>query len=171
MFSPSAKTVTFSARPSPSVSSRIFTRSRPRPAGLRGYSTLSVTQMRPRSSNVIAIGLTMSGSLATSSTRKPSGTVILATASAGEYGSFGGWSWRCGMTSSAPANANGPQINRMNANAPSEYFIEKPNIVIRGATVACRQSCTRRPRGRFLPGRRETVDCLRGDGPIGDTPC
>src|SRR5213083_885772 len=77
MFSPSAKIVILSARPSASVSSRILTRSRPAPAGLRGYSMLSVIQIRPRSSKDIAMGLTMSGSLATSSTVKPSGTVIL----------------------------------------------------------------------------------------------
>ena len=45
----------------------------PTPAGLRGYSMLSVIQMRPRSSKVIAMGLTMSGSLATSSTREALG--------------------------------------------------------------------------------------------------
>src|SRR5882724_1893464 len=42
IFSPSANTVTLSTRPSPSVSSRIFTRSRPGPGSERGYSRLSV---------------------------------------------------------------------------------------------------------------------------------
>ncbi len=84
MFRPSAKTVTLSALPSPSVSSRTFTRSRPGPGSLRGYSRLSVIQMRPRSSKAMAIGFTMSGSLATSSTAKPGGTVISSTASSGE---------------------------------------------------------------------------------------
>ena len=46
-------------------------------------------QIRPRSSNVIATGLTMSGSAATTSTVKPGGTVIALTASAGERGAFG----------------------------------------------------------------------------------
>ena len=86
MFSPSAKTVNLSALPSPSVSSRTLTRSRPGPADCRGYSRLSVIQIRPRSSNVIATGLTMSGSLATSSTVNPSGTVIFSIASAGDSG-------------------------------------------------------------------------------------
>ncbi len=54
------------------------------PAGLRGYSMLSVIQMRPRSSKVIAMGFTMSGSLATSSTVKLSGTDILRMASSVE---------------------------------------------------------------------------------------
>jgi hypothetical protein len=65
MFSPSANTATFSAVPSPSASSSTFTRSRPGPSNFRGYSMLSVTQMRPRSSKHIAIGLTRSGSAAT----------------------------------------------------------------------------------------------------------
>ena len=56
----------------------------PTPAGLRGYSMLSVIQMRPRSSKHIAIGFTMSGSLATNSTAKPFGTDILLRASCGE---------------------------------------------------------------------------------------
>src|SRR5262249_17984543 len=46
-----------------------------------------------------AIGLTISGSLATSSTANPGGTVIASSASAGEYGRFGRRSWRWGMTS------------------------------------------------------------------------
>ncbi len=48
MFSPSAKTVNLSALPSPSVSSRTLTRSRPGPGLRRGYSRLSVIQIRPR---------------------------------------------------------------------------------------------------------------------------
>ena len=84
IFRPSANMVTLSARPLPRVSSRILTRSRPGPASFRGYSRLSVTQMRPRSSNVMAIGFTRSGSAATSSTAKPSGTVIRWSASSGE---------------------------------------------------------------------------------------
>ena len=73
MLRPSAKTVNLSALPSPSVSSRTLTRSRPGPGRRRGYSRLSVIQIRPRSSKVMATGLTMSGSAATSSTRKPGG--------------------------------------------------------------------------------------------------
>ena len=46
-------------------------------------------QIRPRSSKVIATGLTMSGSPATSSTWNPSGTVIRAIASAGDSGGLG----------------------------------------------------------------------------------
>ena len=84
MFRPSAKIVNLSALPSPSVSSRTLTRSRPGPAERRGYSRLSVIQIRPRSSKVMATGLTMSGSPATSSTVKPSGTVIFLIASAGD---------------------------------------------------------------------------------------
>src|SRR5256885_976252 len=59
MFNPSAKIVTLSARPSASVSSRTFTRSRPTPADLRGYSMPSVIQMRPRSSKAIAMGFAL----------------------------------------------------------------------------------------------------------------
>jgi len=93
MLNPSAKIVNLSALPSPSVSSRTLIRSRPGPDDFRGYSRLSVTQTRPRSSNVMATGFTRSGSLATISTRNPSGTVIFLTASAGESGSPGGLSW------------------------------------------------------------------------------
>ena len=81
MFRPSAKTVNLSALPSPSVSSRILIRSRPGPADFRGITRLSVIQARPRSSKVMATGLTISGSLATSSTWKPGGTFILPIAS------------------------------------------------------------------------------------------
>ena len=56
-------------------------------------------QRRPRSSKVMAMGLTMSGSLATSSTVKPSGTVIFLMASAGDSGGPGIWSWPCGIGS------------------------------------------------------------------------
>ena len=97
MFSPSANTVNLSALPSPSVSSSTLTRSRPGPGLRRGYSRLSVIQMRPRSSKVIATGLTMSGSAATSSTRKPWGTVIARIASAGDLGALGARSWPCGI--------------------------------------------------------------------------
>ena len=62
IFRPSAKIVKRSALPSPSVSSRTLIRSRPGPALRRGYSRLSVIHTRPRSSKVIATGLTMSGS-------------------------------------------------------------------------------------------------------------
>ena len=96
MFRPSAKTVNLSALPSPSVSSRTLMRSRPGPADFRGYSRLSVTQMRPRSSKVIATGFTRSGSLATSSTRNPSGTVIARIASAGDRAGPGGRLCPCG---------------------------------------------------------------------------
>ncbi len=68
-------------------------RSRPGPGERRGYSRLSVIQIRPRSSKVIATGLTMSGSLATTSTVKPGGTVIARAASSGERAGFGGRSW------------------------------------------------------------------------------
>ena len=54
-------------------------------------------QIRPRSSKVIATGLTMSGSAATTSTWKPGGTVIVLAASAAERGGFGAWSWPCGI--------------------------------------------------------------------------
>ena len=80
MLRPVAKTVTLSMLPSWSVSSRTLTRSRPLPGDLRGYSRLSVIQIRPFSSNAIPIGLTMSGSDATSSTENPSGTVIFVSA-------------------------------------------------------------------------------------------
>ena len=96
MFRPSAKTVNLSALPSPSVSSRTLMRSRPGPADFRGYSRLSVTQMRPRSSKVIATGFTRSGSLATSSTWNPSGTVIARIASAGDRAGPGGRLCPCG---------------------------------------------------------------------------
>ena len=84
MFSPSAKTVNLSARPSPSVSSSTFTRSRPGPAGLRGYSRLSVIQILPalverhrdRVDDVRLAGDQLD--------RNPSGTVIFAWASTGE---------------------------------------------------------------------------------------
>jgi hypothetical protein len=99
MLSPSAKRVTLSYLPSPCVSSRILMRSRPGPLLRRGYSRLSVIQMRPRSSKVMAMGLTISGSLATSSTVKPSGTVIFLMASAGDSGGPGIWSWPCGIGS------------------------------------------------------------------------
>ena len=41
-----------------------------------GYSKLSVTQIRPRSSNVMATGFTKTGPKPTSSTLNPEGTVI-----------------------------------------------------------------------------------------------
>jgi hypothetical protein len=97
IFNPSAKMVILSTLPSPSVSSRILMRSRPGPAECRGYSRLSVTQMRPRSSNVIATGLTRSGSAATNSTWNPSGTFIRAIASAGDRAGPGGRSWPWGI--------------------------------------------------------------------------
>ena len=77
----STKTVKRSASISPSESSSTFTRSRPGPGSFRGYSMLSVIQIRPRSSNAIASGFTMSGSCATISTENPSGTVMRSTAS------------------------------------------------------------------------------------------
>ena len=46
-------------------------------------------QIRPRSSKVIATGLTMSGSAATTSTVKPGGTVIALIASAADRGGLG----------------------------------------------------------------------------------
>ncbi len=119
MFSPSANTVKRSARPSPSVSSRIFTRSRPGPACLRGYSRLSVIQTRPRSSKVMATGLTMSGSEATSSTRKPSGTRIRAMASCGESAGPGGLDCPCGMSAGSSAAARQQRPTRT-ANTTSE---------------------------------------------------
>ena len=73
ILSPSANTVNLSARPSPSVSSITLIRSRPGPEERRGYSMLSVIQIRPLSSNVMATGLTISGSAATTSTVNPGG--------------------------------------------------------------------------------------------------
>ena len=83
-------------------------------------------QMRPRSSKVMATGLTMSGSLATSSTVKPSGTVIASIASSGEYGRFGGRSWRWGTTS-CPA-AGGATARQAIASATA--WTTCPGIVV-----------------------------------------
>ena len=75
MFRPSAKVVILRARPSGPKSSRILTPSRgvvPSAAG-NGYSSVSVTQSRPRSSKAMLSGLWISGSAATSSISNPSG--------------------------------------------------------------------------------------------------
>ena len=116
MFKPSAKIVDLSALPSPSVSSRTLIRSRPLPGDFRGYSRLSVIQNRPRSSMVIATGLTTSGSPATNSTENPGGTVILAIASLGDSAGPGGLSWPRGMSS---ARARPDAINAATTN-PSD---------------------------------------------------
>ncbi len=81
-------------------------------------------QMRPRSSNVMATGLTMSGSLATSSTLKPSGTVILAIASAGDRGGPGGFSWRRGMNSSACKTGLSKPPDRAKARPTARRFLD-----------------------------------------------
>jgi MoxR-like ATPase len=84
MFSSSAKVVVLSARPSPSVSSRMTMRSfesRVRPVfgsnrssgTAKGYSTLLLTQSRPRASKAMLIGLLICGSLAKSWMVKPGG--------------------------------------------------------------------------------------------------
>src|SRR6478609_4433098 len=81
--------VTLSQTPSPSVSSRILMRSRGIfPLAVRfGYSKHSMTQTRPFSSTVMAIGLTTSGSAAKSLTSKPSATFMRLTDSSGlRYG-------------------------------------------------------------------------------------
>ena len=75
--------VTLSILPSLSVSSKILTRSLPLPGSKRGYSSDSTTQKRPLSSIVKATGFTKSGSHATTSTVKPSGTFMRLIASAG----------------------------------------------------------------------------------------
>ena len=105
--SPSAKTFTESALPSPSVSSRILIRSAPfgprgggsgtlsysvrrywstvtglSPAGL-GYCKYSTTHRRPRSSKQAVTGWRTIGSAAKISTWKPLGTTIRRTASSG----------------------------------------------------------------------------------------
>ena len=108
MFNPSANTVILSAVPSPSVSSKILTRSRPSPAERRGYSRLSQTQMRPRSSKHMATGLTRSGSWATSSTWKPWGTRMWVRDSCGERAGPGGLSWAWGMTGGAAQTVERP---------------------------------------------------------------
>src|SRR5947209_8770383 len=99
MFRPSAKIVTLSYLPSPFVDSSTLIRSLPGPALRRGYSMLSVIQIRPRSSKVMATGLTMSGSAATSSTWKPAGTTIFLIAALGDSGGVGGLSWLGGSAS------------------------------------------------------------------------
>ena len=102
-------------------------RSLPGPAEARGYSRLSVIQMRPRSSKVMAIGLTMSGSLATSSTVKPSGTVIFLMASAGDSGGPGIWSWPCGI---------GSPFGEPGASAPGAAGRTAQDAAARAATAA-----------------------------------
>ena len=76
MLSLSAKTVTTSALPSPSVSSRmrIVSRGVTSAAAAKGYSSELLTHNRPLPSKARFMGFAMSGSEATSSTRKPSGT-------------------------------------------------------------------------------------------------
>src|SRR5436305_2046450 len=99
MLRPSMTVVILSNLPSPLVLSKTLTRSLPGPAAFLGYSIDSVIQMRPRSSKVMATGLTMSGSAATSSTRKPSGTTIFLSASAGDRAGPGILSWPYGIGS------------------------------------------------------------------------
>ena len=135
MFRPSAKIVNLSAAPSPSVSSSTLTRSRPSPAELRGYSRLSVIQMRPRSSKVMATGLTISGSLATSSTTKPSGTVIFLIASAGVRAGPGGLLWPWGMDVVCRPRETRPPTHQSSTTATAaEAAWESPAGRVRGKT-------------------------------------
>src|SRR5262245_56093593 len=99
MLRPSITVVILSNLPSPLVLSNTLTRSMPAPGDFLGYSSDSVIQIRPRSSNVIATGLTMSGSAATSSTWNPGGTSIFLSASCCDSGGPGGADWPWGMTS------------------------------------------------------------------------
>src|ERR1043166_5866988 len=96
---PSMTVVILSNLPSPLVDSSTLTRSLPGPAARFGYSIDSVIQIRPRSSNVIDTGLTISGSAAPSSTRNPGGAFIFLIASCGVSAGPGGLSCACGMTS------------------------------------------------------------------------
>src|SRR6516165_4518070 len=84
MFRPSAKVEILRALPSGPMSSRIMTRSRPFPsfAGY-GYSMVSLTHNRPRSSKFMFSGLWMSGSLATSCSSNPGGKCSFAFSSEG----------------------------------------------------------------------------------------
>src|SRR5207237_4036456 len=83
----------------------------PGPGCLRGYSNGSQTQMRPRSSKVIAVGLTTSGSAATRSALTPGGTCIFAIASRGDSAGPGGLSWPWGTCAGADAVANAAADN------------------------------------------------------------
>ena len=125
IFRPSMNTENLSALPSPSVSSRILTRSFPGPASRRGYSNDSVIQNRPRSSIVIDTGFTMSGSDATSSTLKPSGTTIFAIASAGLRAGPGGLSCACGMRSSCAKQERHEATIRHNGRRENKLRIEE----------------------------------------------
>ena len=91
MLSPSANVMILSALPSPSVSCRILTESRPglSSGAAHGYSNESVIHIRPRSSKAMFIGLKMSGSDATNCTSKPSGTCNAFNSSCGESASVG----------------------------------------------------------------------------------
>jgi len=113
----------------------------PEPADWRGYSTLSVIQTRPRSSKVMATGLTMSGSLATSSTLNPGGTVIRAIAWSGVRAGPGGRSWAWGIGSLRCPKA-GERIEKNEANisasADRPVIVEAPG---RGGVVG--ESTTR----------------------------
>src|SRR4051812_19286322 len=176
MFSPSVKRVTLSTLPSPSVSSRILMRSRPGPAERRGYSRLSVTQMRPRSSNVIATGLTRSGSAATSSTRKPGGTSMRLIASAGDSGSLGGRSCPCGIglvfwaDKGRARNTAGTSKVRTASVRVSEHLIRRGTSAERGEPSGGQSQgdyYTRRPVPRGLKLKTEDLEeglALDGDG-------
>ena len=88
MFRPSAKVWILPARPSGRKSERILTESRPGvPAGFgNGYSSVSVTQSRPRSSKARLSGLWMSGSAATSWISNPGGRCSALRSSSGVRG-------------------------------------------------------------------------------------
>ena len=88
MFRPSAKVSILPARPSGRKSERILTVSRGRVAlaAGKGYSTVSVTQSRPRSSKARFSGLWMSGSAATSWISNPGGTWSALRSSSGVRG-------------------------------------------------------------------------------------
>ena len=60
-----------------------------------------MTQMRPRSSKVIDVGLTMSGSRATSVTLNPGGSSIFAIASCGDSAGPGSFVCPYGTTAQA----------------------------------------------------------------------
>ena len=72
----------------------------------------------------MATGLTRSGSAATTSTAKPSGTVIFRAAVCGSRGSLGGRSCRCGICVSAARAATG---------TPSSAVASSPAATVRAA--------------------------------------
>src|SRR5262245_53344432 len=100
------------------------------PFGVRlGYSKHSSTQMRPRSSNVNAIGLMTSGSAATSLTSQPAGTLKRLSDSSGvRYGCPEGlvltkpnsrWAWAWEVN---PAQTRLRATRRMVRDIPNSLF-------------------------------------------------